>query len=70
MLTNIYLAPHPSSTHKVIYLKKKTNTVHVKGSIEDPAGPVNTVPFSEAMYNALPLFDQGHTHLIEVPAHA
>ena len=41
-----------------------------KGSIEGPAGPANAVPLSEAVCIAGPLFDQGHTHLMELPAHA
>ena len=36
-----------------------------KGGIEGPAGPVNAVPLSEAVYIAGPLFDRGHTHLVD-----
>ena len=37
------------------------------GGIEGPAGPANAVPLSEAVCNAGPLFDRGHTQL-KVPA--
>ena len=42
----------------------------IKGGIEGPAGLANAVPLSEAVCNAGPLFDRGHTHLIAVPVHA
>ena len=37
------------------------------------AGPANAVPLSETVCIAGPLFDQGHTHLMdyfELPVHA
>ena len=36
--------------------------IYSKGGIEGPAGPANAVPLSEAVCNAGPLFDRGHTH--------
>ena len=44
--------------------------MHIKGGIEGAAGPANAVPLSEAVFIAGPLFDQSHTHLMELPAHA
>ena len=37
----------------------------IKGGIEGPAGPANAVPLSKAVCVAGPLFDRGHTHLMD-----
>ena len=37
----------------------------IKGGIEGPSGPANAVPLSKAVCIAGPLFDQGHTHLVD-----
>ena len=59
LMYEMFHQPLPSES------KKEPFTPAHKGGIEGPGGPVNTVALSETVCIARPLFNQGHTHLMD-----